>query len=600
MNGAAFTTKAAIGVARRRRLSLPPARFLAIAWAAWSIVQIRAGSPRIASGDLGDTDNYMRLVEWRDFLAGQDWFDLRQHRFIGPDGGDMHFSRIPDAMMSALHWLFAPLVGGGAAEQIVLLAHPLLLLLGFLAAAMIAARRIAGDRAGIAAIVLAILAPPVIQQFAPGRIDHHGLALVLSMSAFLATLYALIRPHFAVVTALAAALAVAVSLETAPVAAAAFLVFGLQWINSGDVKSLRLIGYAMAIAAPAILFATAGPASRLDMHCDAFAAPAAFALMGAGVVAIVLSCLRLGSAPARFAAAAFGCVALGGAFAFNFGDCLAGPFGGMDPLVRDVWLRGVGEARTPIDLLRHDLRALIGFYGFPLAGLIVGALLMRSATKAERMTLGAALIFLAATSIELLGALRGATLSTAFAIIPFAAAVGRASQSMIIFPPKKVAAFLSFCLLAFPASYYAIGNMAGDALHYPRAQSASNCDEARMLQSLRALPPSLVFTPIDLGPAILAQTSHSVTAAPYHRNDLSMRRAIEFFTADDAAAHAAFDQSGAEFVVFCPSSGEAGVYRGISPKGLAARLEQGGVPDWLTPVEIEGAAPIRIYRRRTG
>jgi hypothetical protein len=38
------------------------------------------------------TDDAMRLVEVRDLLAGQAWFDLTQHRLDPPQGSLMHWS----------------------------------------------------------------------------------------------------------------------------------------------------------------------------------------------------------------------------------------------------------------------------------------------------------------------------------------------------------------------------------------------------------------------------------------------------------------------------------------------------------------------------
>ena len=53
-----------------------------------------------------DGDDVMRLVQIRDLLAGQGWFDLHQYR-LGPDGGTlMHWSRIPDLPIVVLTGLF--------------------------------------------------------------------------------------------------------------------------------------------------------------------------------------------------------------------------------------------------------------------------------------------------------------------------------------------------------------------------------------------------------------------------------------------------------------------------------------------------------------
>ncbi len=42
-----------------------------------------------------DPDDAMRLVEVRDYLGGQGWFDLHQYR-LGPDGGTLMHGRGPD------------------------------------------------------------------------------------------------------------------------------------------------------------------------------------------------------------------------------------------------------------------------------------------------------------------------------------------------------------------------------------------------------------------------------------------------------------------------------------------------------------------------
>jgi len=49
-----------------------------------------------------DDDDVMRLVEVRDLLAGQSWFDLTQYR-LGLDGGTlMHWSRLIDLPIAVL------------------------------------------------------------------------------------------------------------------------------------------------------------------------------------------------------------------------------------------------------------------------------------------------------------------------------------------------------------------------------------------------------------------------------------------------------------------------------------------------------------------
>ena len=45
---------------------------------------------------LNDTDDNMRYLQVRDWLAGQGWYDLRQYRLDPPAGFNIHWSRLVD------------------------------------------------------------------------------------------------------------------------------------------------------------------------------------------------------------------------------------------------------------------------------------------------------------------------------------------------------------------------------------------------------------------------------------------------------------------------------------------------------------------------
>src|SRR5438874_10481345 len=74
-----------------------------IAWvaAAWAVFTI--GTLWLTrSGASLDTDSAMRLVQVRDLLHGQNWFDIVQHRMNAPYGLAMHWSRLVDAPLALL------------------------------------------------------------------------------------------------------------------------------------------------------------------------------------------------------------------------------------------------------------------------------------------------------------------------------------------------------------------------------------------------------------------------------------------------------------------------------------------------------------------
>src|SRR4051812_39520237 len=61
-----------------------------------------------------DTDDAMRLTMVHDFLAGQGWFDLVQHRLNTPYGGEIHWSRLIDLPEAMLLFVLRPLFGAAA------------------------------------------------------------------------------------------------------------------------------------------------------------------------------------------------------------------------------------------------------------------------------------------------------------------------------------------------------------------------------------------------------------------------------------------------------------------------------------------------------
>ena len=76
-----------------------------------------------------DTDDAMRLAQLRAWLGGQGWFDLHQARMQPPEGYDTHWSRLIDAGLAGLLFLFGLFTDGASAERLMRAWWPLLWLL---------------------------------------------------------------------------------------------------------------------------------------------------------------------------------------------------------------------------------------------------------------------------------------------------------------------------------------------------------------------------------------------------------------------------------------------------------------------------------------
>src|SRR3954470_24726175 len=91
------------------------ASLLSVAWTARDWADLSALR-------LPDTDDMVRLQQIRDWLAGQPFGDLAQHRLGPPPGLEMHWSRLPDFVPGALIFLLAPLLGAHSAELVAVIA----------------------------------------------------------------------------------------------------------------------------------------------------------------------------------------------------------------------------------------------------------------------------------------------------------------------------------------------------------------------------------------------------------------------------------------------------------------------------------------------
>ena len=486
-------------------------------WAAWN---------DLAHLLLPDTDDVVRLQQVRDWLAGQPWRDVAQHR-LGA-GLPMHWSRVADLAPAALIALATPIVGGHAAEVAAMVVWPLALFAAALALVGRIARTLGPGLAGTATAVAAI-GYPATTLFLPGRIDHHGLQMVLLVGATLA----LLRPAGAgagVVAGLAAALSLAIGLETMPFFAVLGVVAIVDWIAGRDRSDERLqglgIGALVGLAAAKGLIATDGwnwPA------CDGFTAQAWRAALALAIVPLALAAGTRVLAGSRVrATAALTAGTLASLIALAISPACLAPYGAVDPLMARLWLTKVGEAQP---LFAAPLATAIGYGGLMLAGILASLWRLRATrTRGWAVLLALQLASLALAGVQLRGAYPGALLAAP----ALAAAIGRARA--------KGAASVAGAWVVSAGMLYPIAAQALVPAMPDASQGQGDCASPALLAAADRLGPGLVIAPIDAGAALLAGTHARVLAAPYHRNDAANLDGYRFYLAGPAAAHAIADR----------------------------------------------------------
>jgi hypothetical protein len=568
-------------------------------WLIVCVIQLAMHWPELAAGTFSDADDYMRLLQVRDWLNGQSWWDVTQNRMDPPAGGPMHWSRLVDLPIAAGLLALTPLLGAAAAQAVTVAIVPLAILGLVMAVTAHIARRLfdAAPAPAIAVLLVAMAGNIGVQMF-PSRIDHHGWQILMA-AVTLAALLDRLPLRSGIVAGLALAVWLNISAEGLPFAVAAAGAAALRWLLAPAAEGRRFAALTIALAAgSALLFVlTHARPDWTTRWCDAVT-PAhllGLAIAAAGATALVRFA---GGRPVTLRSGALLLLAAGAAAAFLSvaPGCAASPFGTLDPLVHDVWYLNVLEG---MPLWRQAPVIVLNLVYFPVIGLVGCALAWRAAATPESSRDWLTVALLLAASIAVMILVRRAGAVAHVMAVPGAIAVIeplRARARRFARPAARaIGVFAAMCLPSPLPPIYASLFLPPESPAGPAGADTSSCDARCRVAPLLPLPPRTVLSTIDMGPIILALTRHAALAGPYHRSDQALADLIRAFTAPDEEAHAIIRRHGISYVLIDPASGEAEIYTARAPDGLMARLRRGHGPAWLAPVEGAGRPP-RLWR----
>lgn len=550
-----------------------------------------------------DNDDVMRLVEVRDWLGGQGWFDLMQYR-LGLSGGTlMHWSRFVDAPIGGLIKLFSLVMPVEMAEGVVASLWPLLLIGPLLLAIGFAGRRMGGRSNGSRVMHIALglgaLFAFTCMKFRPGALDHHNVQLVLAIgiAALLADRRGVALSH--ALAGVAAALAIAVGAETVPFVAAACLCVGVRWIWQGApfAAGARAFGLSLALSITAAFFGTVPPSAYAAVTCDSLSLGfySLSALGGAGLFGLAYL-----PAQATMTARSAAALALAGVTALAAKiiapQCLGSPLANLDPMLIELWLNHVMEAQSIIEQMKQLPETIAGFYAVGLLSILVCA--VRIWRGHER---GLHLLFLVLISVTWavsLVQIRGSFFANLLSIPPLALLIADL-QKKARENPKNLAVNLGFAAVTL-ASVPVVWGLAGviwkqgvasasvDVLSTAVAGAADECGDAADMAALRSLMPGTVAAPSNSGAEILRFTQHRVLSAPYHRNQGGMLAELHIGMASPADALELIKEAGVTVLAFCKTDTQTLNLIEMKSDGLYAHLAKGEVPAYLSQVGSEG------------
>lgn len=554
----------------------------------------------ITTWKMGDPDDQMRLLQVRDWLAGQSWWDVTQYRMNAPYGGMMHWSRLVDVPLGLVIFVVTPFLGQTIAEHVAASLVPLLTLCAALMINALVARRLFGPWVAIVATGLIITIAPFTTQMVPMRIDHHGWQIV----CFLAGLWALFdqrsRPWSAGVLGVSCGLWIEISVEGLPFSALLLGVSALGWIFPAlSHRSKRNDPFPIALSSAAVstlLFYSVTEGARVGNFCDALS-PVHVAVLGV-MAAIVASGAIMEQTWAAFGVPVFrlGICALAGIAGIATllamaPQCAGDAFASLDPLVRAFWYDRVPEGLPlwagPFDVAMHAyIYLLFGGIAFVYLWLHNKQIAKPDALRLLLVYGGtwAIGIFVSRTSVY---AMSVANLFMAAMVVDIFTSSELRRSLLARMTPRVFALLLAMPILPAQAlidkvkAIEASADPALDLLTRTFEQQALACQKSSAAAQLNQLPTSTIMAGLDTNPAILQVTKHNVVASGHHRNQAAMADVIRTFTSTPDQAARVISARNIRFVVICDGSYELALYARKARNGMLSQLRAGALPDWL-------------------
>jgi hypothetical protein len=550
----------------------------------------------------GSPDNAMRLAQVHALLQGAPWFDPHEPRLWPPAGYDTHWSRLLDAGIAGLIILFRQVANPDLAERLARTVWPLLLSGPAVVASYASAVRLGGPGAGRTTLVGALLALLMIPGiFRPGEIDHHNAQVMLTLVVVACVLWCEDAPRLAAAAGVAGGLLLGVGLEAAALLVVVAAVLAMLVVHDPRWNS-PVRAFALALGGSTVLawLALTPSAFRFAPMCDELGVNSAAAVLaGTAGLALVATFGRAWTRMLRLTAMALtGALALGLFAAFE-PRCLKGPFGLIDQAIFPLWFNNVQEVQSIVALIHWVGADGIVHLAFP-------CVVVASAIVAVWRGVRTPLAWAPIAALAVATAIAAGTIRMAMYVVwlgmPF---VGVAVHALTERMRRPLLVRTGAAALASQPVVSLVVIWAAAAVTAPMAKLASakdaplwtrdvsRCFRPDMYRPVAALPPGLIFGPLELGPSLLAFTPHSVIGAGYHRADKAILFEEAVVRGPTAVARERLRERDVAYVMTC-----ADFPAYANPDAFYNALLTDAPGAWLEAVPLPDGDVLRVWRVR--
>ena len=550
-------------------------------------------------GKIGpDSDDLMRLMQIRDFFAGQGWFDMMQYR-LGLEGGTaMHWSRIPDMPLIALTWFFDLFMPFEQAEKWAFSVWPPVLSVGLILAMWQVLKNTAGYYTKVFGLIFLGVIFVRFYRFAPGAIDHHNIQLVLLAVAIAFGLDPKRRLRSFVLAGIVCAMSIAIGMEVYVFVGVICGFFALSWLWEGAPLKTGTTGFGLSLGVSLMVIygLTFAPSAYMEIQCDAYSfiylLAGSLGGFGLAALAVTLSSKLMILRLLGLAILGLACAAL---VVIVAPQCLSNPLSDLPPIVKTLWLDEIREAQSTASMWGHSRAEVAFILPVQIVALCVTAWLLMRGEDRRIFGLFFVLMLVSVTMTIYQG--RFYVFGFLFSVVPLARWVG------LLFAKKKrpetenSLAYIGALALSLPFAWampFLLSEM-GDK--DDGEETFKRCHAESVYEALNALPPGIILAGSNAGPDIIGQTPHHALNGNYHRNVAGIKASIDIFLAPAEEAKALLQTYKVDYLHFCRTTRETTVMVETAPDGLFGSLSRGIVPDYLVPIgpDLEDGA-VTIYR----
>lgn len=551
----------------------------------------QTGSFSLSNRDLVDTDGYMRYVRIEQLLETGAWFDSTISRSNFPLGDELHWTRPLDAFVLGLNLLLAPFLGEDSLYWAAAINAPLLLVV--LGVAMYRAFGRYVEREARPLLMFGVVALPFVLSYSRlGRVDHHVLIMLLFVIVVSLQLRLLEEPSGRTSLLLGASLALGMWIST-EFLIPWFLVaatLGVWHVSSGRRDVLvagRRIFMSASLGTVVAVLVERGVAwstieyDRVSLVHVVIGAAALSVFVVGGLAPSGRSVFR------RATILLVGAAVPAGILLALFPDLAGGPYVGVHPRVRELWLYEVPEVQS----LVHRPWSTVLAVALPLAvGLGAGLGLAIRRGGGESNWLVVSVSWLAAYAALAVYQIRWVIYGHLLVLAVFVHLIGLIYRRLpggrfgVVIRPLVVAGLLAVIV----GSGLAVGTDLGGG------------DDQGVTCRLDEVAPligtgEVVLADQDDGPELLYRTDANVIATSYHRNSAGLLFLYDVMNARDLdQVQLGLRERRVDLILVCPYRGDFS--RPADPDGtFYEALLEGPMPGFVRPVPEADTSGYRLF-----